>query len=237
MINEQEYKLIGCIIDKKHLHNFLIMVGEFFVEKTPTISINFSDNTSVKNVDSSEFNMFDFSNREIVSFSMYEYYYLYKPDEETRLSFTYNKNFHSCTIIISSSNFSKFSEFKTKLEYWIKSVNNKKREKIINILSHDTIIFLNNSIILNVITIVGTLLLFKNKSFLSGIIIGIFIPGWIFISFGITSKIKEYYPNTEIDIGFNKSKEKRKKMWLLLTVFIIPFVYMILGIIIPLLHK
>lgn len=226
MTKSYSTNLNACIIDKEHLLRLMNEVSLFFDDTT--VSFYFTDNTSISEVTREEFDEFDFSNRQIKNMRMS----LFKSDFQTgkvssvELEHEYDKSY---SLSVSSTDYGEYSKLKTIIDEWVKSICYEKRKSILVILQHEVLF----SFLLSVLLLSSIIAIFLVNSKLNinlGFLLLFFILyicSFVLSDF-VLNHLKNSFPRTEIDIGINIAKKKRKRSWIFISVYFIPFVYMLI---------
>lgn len=235
MTKEYSFSLIGCKIDLSHLVSLLEKIG-MSLEKDE-LSISFSDSTSIKELDINELSTMDFANKEIKSIKA-NYRKLIFDDKiniESKTYFTFEQDiFDECyKITISSSDFDVFSKLKLIIDEWINNVRISYRIRLYGLFNHPVFLCVLSSILLTGATIVGIFCHINITAYFSAFILLVFVFLFVYSSFVsfLFSFLEKSFPKTEIDIGMNKATKRRKIACWLLTSLILPFIFMIIGIV------
>ena len=232
MTYEYRIELNGCIIDKEHLMAVTELVNKHFGGFH--LSFSFEDNTKVGDLSIADFDKYDFSNKAIKDFELraYQYDSAKKIDNSFSLShYSFSNNYQ---LSFSSSDYSFYSLLKSLIEDWIKNVTDSSRLKAIKILKYPSLLAAISAVVLSFCISLATIRLFNIADVWFSMIISVLNTVLMFfVCFLMFDTIKGAFPLTEIDIGFNKFKEHRKRYYFFLTVFIVPLIYMLIGIFVP----
>lgn len=232
MTYEYRIELNGCIIDKDHLMAITELVNEHFGRFH--LSFSFEDNTKVSDLSIADFEKYDFSNKVIkeVELRASQYDTTKKIDNSFSLSRYYFSNNYQLSF--SSSDYSFYSLLKNLIEDWVKNITLSSRLKAIKLLKHPSILATITAVILSFCASFATIRLFNVTNVWLSMIISVLNTLFMFfVCLLMFDTIKDAFPLTEIDIGLNKFQQLRKKYYFFLTVIIIPLVYMLIGIFVP----
>lgn len=216
------WELVDCIIKKENISSLLSKMEGFFEDAG--ISISFSNATSVEDVTLEEFEEYDFTNKQITELDIQ----LYKSGTMVWLE---SSLFGPYSIVLASTNDVEFSVLKRIIEEWIDSIKNKKRKMVIHFLRKDSIC---SFVILITMGVPAFGILIKLRpnllSSFSPVLQMVLVCLACFpLSMFFAERIKECFPLTEVDIGENVEKNKRKRIWGVFTIVLAPLLINILS--------
>lgn len=230
---EKEYriKLEGCIIKKEDIY---LVFDIFKTLKHKEAVFDFNDQTFVKVFNREEIEKYDFNNKEIKSLKLYFFETNFQTNESS--SFRLDSSiFEGCyDITLSSSNDKQYAIFKTNIDEWYGRVLKKRRKVFSSFLSQSFWLSFVLTIPFALFITIGFGALSKwslesSQTFFI-FVVSYFLFYWAVLE--IFALFRFCFPKIEIDIGINKHKNGRKAVWLILTVFLVPFLFMIIPLII-----
>lgn len=233
MTKEFKTELIGCIIDKDHLMALVKVVNEYFGNFH--LSISFEDNTKIRDLSTEDLEKHDFANKIIKEIELRSYNHNNKTSVDSDFYINRLYSLDGYQLSFSSSDNAFYSLFKDLIDEWIKNVTVATRVKAVKCFKHSYFLSLITSVVLSFCVSIANIRLFNIDNSWIAMISAIGVEILLFvICFIIFEAIKDAFPPTEIDIGFNKLKQLRKHYVFFITVFLIPLIYMLIGIIVPL---
>ena len=123
---------------------------------------------------------------------------------------------------------------KNLIEEWVKNITLSSRLKAIKLLKHPSILAAITAVLLSFCASFATIRLFNITNVWLSMIISVLNTLFMFfVCLLMFDTIKDAFPLTEIDIGLNKFQRLRKKYYFFLTVIIIPLIYMLIDIFVP----
>ncbi len=234
MTYEYRIELNGCIVDKEHLMAIAELVNKHF--GSFHLSFSFEDNTKISDLSIADFDKYDFSNKAIKELELRAYQHDLKNKVDNSFSLSHYYFSGNYQLSFSSSDYSFYSLLKNLIEDWIKNITVGSRLRTIKLLKYPSLLAAIAAVVFSFCVSFATIRLFDiTNAWFSMIISVVNTIFMFFISLLIFDAIKDAFPLTEIEIGLNKFNQRRKRYYFLLTVFIIPLIYMLIGIFVPML--